>query len=153
MAENYYEIPIYIKPIENGAGGSLLNTEGKAESLMPMQSPQTEAETNQNKAVAGAKSQANPAKALATQMAKKVATTALNNYGNITGDYTTQQNIQTAIGEAAALGTAVAMGPAGIALYAVDKVVQAFDYVARLKRSEIEANFKQQRVYARENKA
>lgn len=153
MAENHYEIPIYIKPVETGAGESFISAEGKAETFMPVPSPLEETEANQIKAVAGAKSQANPAKSLATQIAKKVAMTALDNYGNITGDYTTQQNIQTAVSEAVALGTAVAGGPVGMALYAVDKVVQVFDYAARLKRSEAEANFKQQRVYARENKA
>ncbi len=154
MAESYYEIPIYIKPVENGSGGgSQNNAEDGGGSFMPLQTPQSEADDNKSQAVAGAKSQANAAKALVMQMTKKVATAALNNYGNITGDYTMQQNVQTAIGEIASLGSAVAMGPAGIALYAVDKGIQIFNYVSQLKRSEAEANYKQERVYAERNKA
>jgi len=150
---NIYEIPIYIKPVVSGSGGEALNADGEAGSFLPMQTPPTEIEANQNKAVEGAKSQANAAKSLVKQMAKKAATVALSNYGNITGNYTAQQNIQAVIGEAEALGSAVAMGPAGIAMYAVDKGLQVFDYIAQLKRSEAESKFKQERVYAERNKA
>ena len=141
--ENGYTIPVYINPIERQCGG---NTAGGGGSQLPTSSQDGDKE--QMAAAQAAKSQANAAKAMVITAAKKVATTALNNYGNITGDYVGQQNIQTLIGEASALGAAIALGPAGIAMYAVDKGLQAYNYVSQIKRSEAESAFKQKRVYA-----
>lgn len=104
-------------------------------------------------AAASSKNRANPAKAIVAKLVKQTSATALSNYGNITGDYIVQQNIQTVVGEAASIAGAVAMGPVGMALYAIDKGFQVYDYVARLKRSEAEAAFRQERVYASTHKA
>lgn len=148
--EKGYTIPIYINPVERGGGVS--NGSGGEEEYLPMQ-PSEDGEDwqkNQQKAVEKAKSEANGAKAFVRQLAGKVANTALNNYGNITGDYVAQQNMQAAIGEITAIGTAVALGPAGIAMYGVQKALDVFNYVSQLKRSEAESKFKQKRVYAME---
>lgn len=102
---------------------------------------------SQKQAEEGVKSNKNAAKAMVRQMAGKVANTALSNYGNITGDYVTQQNIQTVIGEGTAIAGAVALGPAGMAIYAVDKLLQGYNYISNLKRSERDAKFKQERVF------
>lgn len=99
------------------------------------------------------KSDKNAAVAMVKQMAGKAANTALNNYGNMTGDYVAQQNIQSVVSEATAIGAAVSLGPTGIAIYTVDKLLQVYNYVGQIKRSERDAEFKQQRVYADGNRS
>ncbi len=142
MANNSYEIPIYLKVSEQGSGAS-----GGEGEFLPMQSDDG-VDKNQKVAAEKSKSWANPVKAIAAHMVKRVASTALCNYGNVFGDYVAQQNIQATIGEATALGGAVAIGAVGIALYVTDKGLQAYNYIAQIKRSEAESAFKQQRVYA-----
>lgn len=101
-----------------------------------------------NAAAKAAKDNQNAAAVMVQQMAKKVATNALNNYGNFTGDYVTQQNMQVLVSEAAQLGSSISMGWAGIALYAVDKVIDVYNYYGDRARSERDAKFKRERVYA-----
>lgn len=136
----------YVIPVE-----LVVNSNGFAEETNTVPGAPTE-NTNgnqvQKKVVAAARSDNNVAKAIVSNMAKKTVNLALNNYGNITGDYTTGQNISGAISEGLALFSAVKLGPVGIAAYAVDKGVQAFNYVAEMKRSQRESEFKSQRVYA-----
>ena len=150
MAENSYEIPIYIKPMESGG---VVANEYALDSENFLSMGQYEQQQNQQMAVNAAKSNANASKALALQMAGKIGSAVLNNYGNITGDYVAQQNIQTAISEGASLASAAALGWAGIAMYALDKGIQIVNYVIERKKNEREAAFKQQRVYATQHKS
>lgn len=115
--------------------------------------PKDNGDANNQQAAKNSKSEANPAKAMLKQMTGKVASTALNNYGHLTGDYITQQNIQAVVSEATALGAAVALGPTGIALYATDKVLQGYNYMVQMNQSKRDAEFKRQRVYASEERA
>ena len=110
--------------------------------------PKDNGDANKQQAAKHSKSEANPAKAMLKQMAGKVASTALNNYGHLTGDYITQQNIQAVVSEATALGAAVALGPTGIALYATDKLLQAYNYHGDMMRSKRDSAFQRERVYA-----
>lgn len=142
-----YIIPIdLVVNSEGSSGGGETNIPG---------APKDTAEKNkaQRKASENAKSDKNVAKAIVSNMAKKTVNLALSNYGNITGDYTTGQNISAAISEGMALYSAVKLGPIGIAAYVVDKGVQAFNYVAEIKRSQRESEFKSQRVYATTHRA
>lgn len=145
MAESgkIYEIPIYLK-----VAGHLGGDSGGADEDGLSSDPQDGENEDQKAAAQASKSRTNPAKAILSRMVKQAAATALNNYGNITGDYISGQNLQTAIGEATAIAGAAAMGWVGIALYAIDKGAQAYNYIAQLKRSEAESAFKQKRVYA-----
>ena len=153
MAQNEYIINVTLNPVSQGtpvqsgsdaaSGGG-----GTGDGQLPKAPGSGQEET-----AAAAKSAANAAKAIATQMASKVATTALNNYGNITGDYVTQQNMQTMVGEVTALGGAIAMGPVGVATYVGGKLIEGYNYVSQLKRSEAESSFKRQRVYAANNRS
>lgn len=151
MADEY-TIPIYITPV-GSQNGSVSGLEG-GEEYLPMQAPAGGGvgQNSLKNTTEKVKSDGNGAKAFARQIAGKVASTALNNYGNITGDYITQQNMQAAIGEVAAVSSAIALGPAGIAMYAVNKGLQAYNYISQIKRSETQAAFNQQRVYAAERK-
>ena len=115
--------------------------------------PQENGAGSEQQAVDASKSNKNAALAMVQQMASKAANTALNNYGNITGDYITQQNIQTVISEAAAIGGAIALGPAGIALYATDKLLQAYNYYGNILRSERDSAFQRERVFASTERA
>lgn len=148
--EKGYTIPIYITPIQGQNSGGSESSGG--DEYLPMK-PAEKGQESQTEAVEKAKSAGNGAKAFARQLAGKVATTALNNFGNITGDYIAQQNMQAAIGEVAAISSAAALGPAGIAMYGVQKALDVFNYVSQLKRSEAESKFKQKRVYATEKKS
>lgn len=135
----------YIIPID-----LVVNSAGVEEETSVPGAPEDGKENNkaQKKATENAKSDKNIAKAIVMGAAKKTVGLALSNYGNITGDYTTGQNISTAVSEGMAIYSAVKLGPVGIAAYVVDKGVQAFNYVAEIKRSQRESEFKSQRVYA-----
>lgn len=135
-------IPVNIELITNGGTGG-----GGGESVTETQADNSTPE-DKKKAASASKSNANAAKAMVKQMVGKVANTALNNYGAITGDYTTQANIQTLVGEGTALASAIALGPAGIATYVVDKGLQLYSYVSQLKQSEQKSKFAKERVYA-----
>lgn len=104
-------------------------------------------EKNQKKAEAQGKSSSNVARAVIVSATAKIASLALSGYGDITGDYVTGQNIQTAIGEGGKLLASISMGPWGMAAYGVDKGIQAFQYYGSLKKSEARAEFAQKRVY------
>lgn len=145
--EKGYTIPIFINPVQRGNGDTGGGSDGEGDSYLPMP-PQDGMDEDHHNAVVSSQSRTNPAKAILTKMAKQAAATALNNYGNITGDYVAQQNLQTVVGEAGAIAGAIAMGPVGMALYAIDKGFQVFNYISQLKRSETESAFKQKRVYA-----
>ena len=150
MAE-VYEITINLKPVQGGGQSSGAGSDGGGESMSP--SAGGGSDDVKKAAAESSKSRVNPARAIAAKLVKQTATTALANYGNITGDYTAQQNMQTFVGEAASIAGAVAMGPVGIALYAIDKGVQAFNYISQIKRAQAESAYKQARVYAVTHKA
>lgn len=151
--EKGYTIPIYINPVERG--GTASNGSGSEEEYLPMQPCENgeDGQKNQQKTVGLVKSNANGAKAFARQLAGKVASTALNNYGNITGNYIAQQNIQNAISEISALGSAIALGPAGIAMYGVNKMIEGYNRMSQAMRAYTEAEFKRKRVFATEKKS
>lgn len=148
---NVYEIPIYLKPVAEETVSQIVEESAVVDSRSATEIP-TANDRDKQQAAAGSKSNVNAAKALARQIAGKAVSLALNNYGNITGDYVTQQNLQAIVGEATAIYAAAALGPAGITMYAVNKGIELYNYFSGLKRSEREAEFKQQRVYAN-NKA
>ena len=82
-----------------------------------------------------------------SRVASQTASLALQGYGNITGNYVEGQNLQVAVSEVGKIAGAVAMGWVGVALYAADKGVLAFNYVSDLKKSERQSAFAQKRVY------
>lgn len=104
-------------------------------------------DNNQKKARDRAKANTNAAKTIISRVASQTASLALQGYGDITGNYVEGQNLQVAVSEAGKIAGAVALGWVGVALYAVDKGVQAFNYVSDLKKSERQAAFAQKRVY------
>ena len=106
-----------------------------------------DSDKNQKKAEAKAKGNANAAKAIISRVGSQSASLALQGYGDITGSYVDGQNLQVVVSEIGKIGSAIALGWAGVAIYAVDKGVQAFNYVADLKKSEQQAKFAQKRVY------
>lgn len=106
-----------------------------------------DSDKNQKKAEEKAKANTNAAKAIISRVASQTASLALQGYGDITGNYTEGQNIQLAVSEAGKIAGAVAMGGVGIALYAIDKGVQAFNYASELKKSNRQVEFAQKRVY------
>lgn len=106
-----------------------------------------------NKAETLAKSTANVAKAIVTKVAGQMVSLALSGYGDITGNYVAGANLQTVVKETTNIAAAVSMGPVGIALYAVDKWVQAFRYESEMRKSEMRASFNRQRVYGTTKKS
>lgn len=126
---------------------TLQPTEGEASGIPGALLSPSDSNEQQKKAADGVKGEKNAAKAMVRQMAGKVANTALQNFGNLTGDYVMQQNIQSAISEATSIAGAVALGPIGVGIYALDKVLQGYNYISGLKRSERDAKFKQERVF------
>lgn len=131
--KNEYVITISVSSSGGSGGNSSPDTENGAVSA-------------KGEAKDQAKAQANAAKALLSQMGGKVVQTALGSYGNLTGDYVAQSNIQTAVSEGTAIASAIALGPTGIAIYAVDKIIQGYGYVSQIKRSARDAAFRQKRV-------
>lgn len=139
MAEkDTIEIQVILSPIQSGMAETPTSNQPKNEN---------QKDEEQKRAENNAKDENNAAKALARQIAGKVANTALNNLGNITGEYVAQQNLQTAISEAAAIGGAIALGPAGMVMYGVNKAIEAYNYWSGLKISARDANFAQKRVF------
>jgi hypothetical protein len=101
----------------------------------------------QRKAEERAKANASAAKAIISRVASQTASLALQGYGDITGNYVEGQNLQVAVSEAGKIAGAIALGWTGVALYAIDKGVQAFNYTADLKKSARQSAFAQKRVY------
>ncbi len=151
-------IPIYLSPVSSEAEAgeaSVIDTPAQAGAAPPgSELPESnKSDKAQKKAAKNAESNKNAAKALAKQIGKKVAMTALSNYGNVTGNTVEQQNIQTAVGEALSISAAVSLGPAGVALYVVDKGIQAYNYISDLKQSSARSSFAQKRVYGSEKRS
>lgn len=134
---------------EGGGGGSV--SDG-VESVGTGQ-PANDGDKSKKKAADNAKSSANAAKAIISKVAGQVMNTALNSYGDITGNYVQQQNLQTVVSEGGKIAGAVALGPVGIGLYAVDKAVQWYNFEAERKKSERDSAFAQKRVYGSTTKA
>lgn len=107
----------------------------------------------QKKAEQRAKSNANAAKSIISRVASQTASIALQGYGDITGNYVEGQNLQTAVTEIGKIAGAVALGPVGLGLYAVDKAVQWYNFEAERKKSERDSAFAQKRVYGSTTKA
>lgn len=150
MANNSIEIPVYITPVSgNGAAA----TNGNEFMAMPDVPENNDLDKKKKKAEKNAKDNANAAKAFVGQLAGQAISTALSNYGNITGNYVGGQNMQVAVSEATKLASAVMLGPWGMAAYAVNKGFELFNYHAQLKQSERDAKFAQKRVYAANRKA
>lgn len=117
-------------------------------SSSPSSSPSpNKGDKSQKKAEAQGKASSNVAKAVLVRAAAQAVNLALSGWGDVTGNYVTGQNIQTAVSEAGKIGAALSMGWAGVAVYAVDKGFQALKYVGDLKKSEARAEFAQKRVY------
>lgn len=140
MAEKEIIIPITLvasgDSAESGVGTSTDNNQ-----------PQNEQDKKDKKAGKDAGAAENPAKAILTKAIGETLSLALNNFGDITGDYVAGQNLQTAVSEGTKLVSAISMGPAGIAVYAIDKGVQAFNYFSSIKKSDKQAAFAQKRIY------
>ena len=153
MEENSINIPINL--VVNGGTDLGRSSENNTTELNS---------DNRNKSggeKAAVKSSTNVAKAIVLQNASKILSASLNTLGDITGNYVAQNNLQVFINEANKVENVIiaglAGGVAGLAVtgtsYIVDKGIQIFNYTARLKRSEAEARFKQQRVYAENYRA
>ncbi len=99
-------------------------------------------------------SQGKMAKAFARQQGMKVAMAAVNNYGNITGDYLTQSNMQavTSIGmSVASFGMAFAAGGfAGLAVAvggaAISTGLNVYNYYSERARADKNARWLAQRT-------
>ena len=139
MAEREIVIPITLAVSENGSSADTTPAENKQ--------PQNEQDKKSKQKGKDASDKANPANAIITKVASETVSLALNNFGDITGSYVAGQNIQAAVSEGAKIVTAVSLGWVGMALYAVDKGVQAYSYVSSVKKSEKQAAFAQKRVY------
>lgn len=143
-------------PITLVAEGGGSNSTESFQSILSGASPSpsvNKSEKNQKKAEAQGKSSANIANAVLARAVAHTFNLAMSGWGDITGNYVTGQNIQTGISEGGKLVAALNMGPAGMAVYAVDKGIQAFKYVGELKKSEARAEFAQKRVYGTTVKA
>ena len=128
------------------SGGVSPSTENTNPTGGQSQTQSNDVDVKQKKA-AGRAQGSNAAKAIISKVASQTVSFALNGYGDITGNYTQGANLQLAVSEAGKIAGAISMGWAGVALYAVDKGVQAFNYTAEMKKSEMRAEFAQKRVY------
>ena len=123
-------------------GGDFQSGQKSVESM-----PSNDIDRNQKQAEEKAKTNTNAAKALVSRIASQSASLAMQGYGDITGNYVQGSNLQLAVTETGKAVSAVALGWVGVAMYAVNKGVQAFNYTSELKKSEQQAKFSQKRVY------
>ena len=147
MAEREIIIPITLAVSESGEGGNVetLSTDS--------QLPQNEQDKKSKQKGKDASDKANPANAIIAKAIGETLSLALNNLGDITGNYVEAQNIQAAVSEGAKIGSAIQLGPAGLAIYAIDKTVQGYNYIASIKKSEKQAAFAQKRVFGTTTKS
>ncbi len=133
---------------EGGGSNSTESFQSILSGASPSASPSpNKGDASQKKAEAQAKSSDNIANAVLARVAAHTLNLAMSGWGDIMGNYVTGQNIQTWISEVGKIASALKLGPAGMAFYALDKGVQAFKYVGELKKSEARAEFAQKRVY------
>lgn len=152
MAEkNAIIIPIILQASTNGTAGATGGENAPNPSENQQKNP--EQKKDPKKAESLAKSAGNAAKAIVSKVAGQTVSLALSGYGDITGNYVAGANIQTAVKEASNIAAAVSMGPVGIALYAIDKGVQAFRYESEMRKSEMRSSFARQRVYGTTKKS
>lgn len=145
MAEREIVIPITLAVSENGSSADTTPAENKQ--------PQNEQDKKSKQKGKDASDKANPANAIITKVASETVSLALNNFGDITGSYVAGQNIQAAVSEGAKIVSAIQLGPAGLAIYAIDKTVQGYNYIASIKKSEKQAAFAQKRVFGTTTKS
>ena len=84
-------------------------------------------------------------KLVAIQMGKQAAQYAINNYGNLTGDYVTQENIGGALEVAGLIGM-MATGPLGIAAAAASVGVKVASRAIDVRKSQIQSDAFRSRV-------
>lgn len=149
--KNAIIIPIILQASTNGTAGATGGENAPKSSENQQKNP--EQKKDPKKAETLAKSAGNAAKAIVAKVAGQTASLALSGYGDLTGNYVQGANIQTAVKETASIAAAVSLGPVGIALYAVDKGVQAFRYESEMRKSEMRSNFARQRVYGTTKKS
>ena len=145
MAEREIVIPITLAVSENGNSADTTPAENKQ--------PQNEQDKKSKQKGKDASDKANPANAIIAKAIGETLSLALNNLGDITGNYVEAQNIQAAVSEGAKIGSAIQLGPAGLAIYAIDKAVQGYNYIASIKKSEKQAAFAQKRVFGTTTKS
>ena len=145
MAEREIVIPITLAVSENGSSADTTPAENKQ--------PQNEQDKKSKQKGKDASDKANPANAIITKVVSETVSLALNNFGDITGSYVAGQNIQAAVSEGAKIVSAIQLGPAGLAIYAIDKPVQGYNYIASIKKSEKQAAFAQKRVFGTTTKS
>ena len=151
MQKDAIIIPVTIRADFQG-GGSSGGDGGGNIAVAKMNSngshvPKNEQDEKTKKAASKAKSAANAAGAILAKAIGQTASLAMQGYGDITGDYTTGQNLQTTVSEAGSIVAAIKLGPVGIATYGLNKAVQAYQYKSERKKSEARSKFIQQRVY------
>ena len=78
-------------------------------------------------------------------MGKQAAQYAINNYGNLTGDYVTQENIGGALEVAGLIGM-MATGPLGIAAAAASVGVKVASRAIDVRKSQIQSDAFRSRV-------
>lgn len=145
-------IPVTLLVESDGGGGGSGGTKSPEEQVLPT--------NKQDKAQKNAEEQAltvgKGAKIIAAQAAQKIASVALQNLGDITGNHVAGGNIQLAVSEgtrlvSGAVASAAAGGWVGLAVFAgtevVNQGINAYNYVSQLKKSETQARFNQKRVF------
>lgn len=139
--ENEYRVII---EVQSNANAESTETKTPLEEVQSGKEAKS-AEVSQKKTEASAK-KGNIAKALAIQYARQGVMSAVSNYGDMTGDYQTQQTLSAAIDLAMSTATIIANPYIGIPAAIAKYGGQAFSYIKQQKTSERTAKFLAQRV-------
>lgn len=84
-------------------------------------------------------------KVIATNAVKQAASFAISNYGNLTGDYQTQANIQGGI-ELLGIGMMMMQGPVGVAAAVTSLTLKAVNHQIDLAKRRQETEFLKMRT-------
>lgn len=84
-------------------------------------------------------------KVIAIDMAKKAITFAIQNYGNLNGDYLRQQQINDMVSIGGMLATA-ATGPVGMAVVGAQVTIAAINRIIDVKKSRVASKMMETRL-------
>lgn len=84
-------------------------------------------------------------KTIAVNMISKGAQYVMSNYGNLTGDYMTQSNINSLI-EIGSLAAMAATGPVGVAAAGISLAFKSIDYAIENHKKKQELEFFRERI-------
>ena len=144
-------IPVTLLVESDGGGGGSGGTKSPEEQVLPTNKQDKEQKKAEDQALTVGKG----AKVVAALAAQKIASVALQNLGDFTGNYASANNIQLAVSEGTRLVSGAvassAAGPWGLAVFvgteAITQGINAYNYVSQLKKSEAQARFNQKRVF------